>query len=121
MALFLCIESFLLVETARIMSTNRLKEIASVLAETDDRELIEAFLKSILTRNEIDEIATRWELVKLLDGGMSQRKIADRLGVSLCKITRGSRELKKTHSPFRTKIEKHKEIVKKQPAKKQAE
>jgi TrpR family trp operon transcriptional repressor len=103
-----------------IMATNRLKEIASVLAGTDDLEQIEAFLKSILTKNEVDEISTRWELVKLLDGGMSQRKIADRLGVSLCKITRGSRELKKTHSPFRTMIEKHKEIAKQQPAKKQA-
>jgi len=119
--LFLYIESFLLIETSEIMSTNRLKEIASVLATTDDNEKIEAFLKSILTKNEVDEISTRWELVKLLDGGLSQRKIADRLGVSLCKITRGSRELKKAHSPFRAMIEKYKEIMKLQPVKKPAE
>ena len=52
--------------------------------------------------------------MKLLHDGMSQRKIADRLGLSLCKITRGSRELKKAHSPFKAMIEKHKEIVKQQ-------
>lgn len=98
-----------------------LKEIASVLAATDDREQIEAFLKSILTKNEIDEISTRWELVKLLDNGMSQRKIADRLSISLCKITRGSRELKKTHSPFRAMIDKHKELAKQPPVKRQTE
>ncbi len=79
MTLFLYIESFLLIETVMHMSASKLKEIASVLATTHDQEQIEAFLKSILTKNEVDEISTRWELVKLLDGGMSQRKIADRL------------------------------------------
>lgn len=121
MTLFLYIESFLLIETVMHMSASKLKEIASVLATTQDQEQIEAFLKSILTKNEVDEISTRWELVKLLDGGMSQRKIADRLSISLCKITRGSRELKKVHSPFRAMIEKYKEIIKQQPVKKQAE
>lgn len=94
---------------------NKLKEIARVLADTSDQEVIEAFLKSILTKNEIDEISGRWELVKLLHDGMSQRKIAERLGVSLCKITRGSRELKKSHSPFKAMIEKHMTDTEKKP------
>ncbi len=84
---------------------NKLKEISRVLAATGDEELIESFLQSLLTRYEIDEISSRWELVKLLNSGMTQRKIADRLGLSLCKITRGSRELKKSRSPFKAMIE----------------
>ncbi len=95
---------------------SQLKEIAGVLAEIDDRALIERFLKSILTRNEIREIELRWELVKLLHGGMSQRKISEKLGVSLCKITRGSRELKKNPSAFRDMIEKHVAMGKKTTA-----
>ncbi|OHD63790.1 MAG: hypothetical protein A2176_14565 [Spirochaetes bacterium RBG_13_51_14] len=91
---------------------NKLKEIAGVLAATGNAEMIEDFFKSILTKYEVDEISSRWELVKLLHDGMSQRKIADKLGLSLCKITRGSRELKKSHSPFKSMIEKHKEIMK---------
>lgn len=87
-----------------------LREIARVLAETGDGDQIESFLRSILTKNEIEEISSRWELVKLLYDGMSQRKIAEKLGVSLCKITRGSKELKKPRSPFRAMIEKHREI-----------
>lgn len=85
---------------------NSIKEIASVLASTDDEKLVERFLKSILTKNELKEIALRWELVKLLYDGMSQRKISEKLGVSLCKITRGSRELKKKPSAFKEMIEK---------------
>ncbi|MBN1495802.1 MAG: transcriptional regulator [Spirochaetes bacterium] len=94
---------------------NKLKEIARVLSVTSDAESIEGFLKSILTRNEIDEISGRWELVKLLHEGMSQRRIAERLGLSLCKITRGSKELKKSRSPFKTMIETHRSINEKKP------
>ncbi len=89
----------------------KIREIARVLSAVDDEALIGEFLKSILTENEISEISSRWELVKLLRAGMSQRKISEKLGLSLCKITRGSRELKKKHSPFLRMIELHEEIA----------
>lgn len=109
--MFLYIETLLYVETFVFVSSamNKIKEIAQILSVTEDSELIEGFLKSILTRNEIDEISSRWELVKQLHNGVSQRKIAERFGLSLCKITRGSRELKKNPSAFRIMIEKFRE------------
>jgi TrpR family trp operon transcriptional repressor len=110
--MFLFIESYLLIETTRLPAMNKLKEIAGVLAASGDEELIEGFLKSILTKNESEEISSRWELVKLLDDGLSQRKIAEKLGISLCKITRGSRELRKSRSPFKAMIETHRKIQK---------
>jgi TrpR family trp operon transcriptional repressor len=78
-----------------------LGELAQALAETNDRDLIEAFLRGLLTPAETADIAARWALVKELDNKVSQREIARDLGISLCKITRGSRELKKPDSPFR--------------------
>ncbi len=87
-----------------------IKELSVTLAATDNSELIEDFLKSILTPNEISEVSSRWELVKQIDEGVSQRKIAENLGLSLCKITRGSRELKKDNSSFKKMIDKWKEI-----------
>lgn len=76
-------------------------EIAEVLARVDDAGLIFDFLKCILTKRELAEVDGRWELVKRLARGESQRAIARRLGMSLCKITRGSRELKKRNSAFK--------------------
>lgn len=90
----------------------KINEISKALAQTKDPEQIEEFLNSILTKNEAKEISSRWELVKLLKQGMSQRKIADKLGLSLCKITRGSKELKKESSPFNHMIELYKKITK---------
>lgn len=75
-------------------------EMSMTLAHTDDAELIEEFFYSILTPSEQETVAARWELVKLIDQGYSQRKISEMLGLSLCKITRGSKELKKENSAF---------------------
>jgi len=82
-----------------------LDQIAGILARIGDRKLIREFLICILTEYEIKEIAGRWELVKLLYDGMSQRRIAEQLGMSLCKITRGSKELKKRGSAFKTVLD----------------
>jgi TrpR family transcriptional regulator, trp operon repressor len=68
---------------------------------TSDPQLIEEFLYSLFTSSEADEIAKRWALVKQIARGRPQREIAKDLGLSLCKITRGSRELKKEASAFK--------------------
>lgn len=89
---------------------NAIGELARVLASTDDKDLIEDFLHRILTPNELHSVASRWALTKLISQGMSQRKIAEKLGLSLCKITRGSKELKAENSSFRTMIEKDSQL-----------
>lgn len=86
-------------------------ELAVALARTQDAELVAAFLGSLLTENELREVADRWALVRLMDEGLSQRKIAERLGLSLCKITRGSRELKRRNSPFKHMIRVYRESL----------
>ena len=89
---------------------NRFREIAAVLAETDDATMIERFFTSFLTPRELQELSQRWELVKLLDEGRTQRGIAAKLGISLCKITRGSRELKKNPSYFKMMIDRYRKL-----------
>lgn len=81
------------------------QQIVTVLAESTDRELISDFLSSLLTDKEREEVTSRWALVRLIDEGVSQRSIAGRLGLSLCKITRGSKELKKENSSFKRMID----------------
>ena len=79
---------------------HNIAEMAHAL-EGADAPLIEDFFYSLLTPSEADEMAKRWALVKELARGRPQRRIAEDLGLSLCKITRGSRELKKEGSSFR--------------------
>ncbi|HEY3400608.1 MAG TPA: Trp family transcriptional regulator [Geothrix sp.] len=84
-----------------------LRELASLFDQVQDPRLVERFLREILTPSEIGGISARWELVKRLDEGQSQRAISAELGLSLCKITRGSRELKKPRSALRAMLERH--------------
>ena len=53
----------------------------------------------------LQNIANRWLLVKEIDAGTTQREIANKFSMSLCKITRGSRELNKADSAFRKMLE----------------
>jgi TrpR family trp operon transcriptional repressor len=85
-----------------------LGELSRTLAGIRDSEFIEDLLRCLLTPAETADIAARWALVKALDEGHPQREIAKNLGVSLCKITRGSRELKKPNSAFRRVLERMK-------------
>ena len=82
-----------------------LSEMAGALAKTDDPGLISDFLYCLLTPAEIADIAARWALVKELKRKTPQREIARDLGISLCKITRGSRELKKPGSAFQRMLD----------------
>jgi TrpR family trp operon transcriptional repressor len=82
-----------------------LRELSLTLAAIQEPEFIEDFLRCLLTPAETADIAARWALVKALDEGHPQREIARGLGISLCKITRGSRELKKPNSAFRRVLE----------------
>jgi len=77
-----------------------LNELACCLAKTRDPGFVKDLLRCLLTPAETADIAARWALVKALKRKVPQREIASDLGVSLCKITRGSRELKKPGSAF---------------------
>ncbi|MDR0472151.1 MAG: trp operon repressor [Treponema sp.] len=75
-------------------------EMIKIMVRSGDPVLVKNFLKCLLTPSEAADIAARWALVKSLDKKIPQREIARQLGLSLCKITRGSRELKKPDSAF---------------------
>ena len=86
-----------------------LREIADHLAAMTDATAIQQFFAEILTPRERSDLASRWRLMKLLLAGRTQRSIAAELGLSLCKITRGSRELKRQDSICRQLILKESE------------
>ncbi len=56
------------------------------------------FFEDLLTPAELADVALRWKLLKALHQGTTQRKIAETYGISLCKITRGSKVLKNKDS-----------------------
>ncbi len=73
-------------------------ELAAALTQVRTQADMRLFLEEVLTPGERHDLTLRWQLLRMLTEGISQRTIAKELGISLCKITRGSRELRKEKS-----------------------
>lgn len=74
------------------------RELAEAFCRIDKPAVMSKFFEEIFTPAEIDDFVLRWRLMEMLLEGVPQREISSELGISLCKITRGSRILKKKNS-----------------------
>ncbi|HER43890.1 MAG TPA: transcriptional regulator [Candidatus Eisenbacteria bacterium] len=75
--------------------------LVKVFCSIDDPRTMKRFMREIFTPSELEDISKRWQVMELLRRGHSQRGIASMLGVSLCKITRGSKVLRRGGSVSR--------------------
>ncbi len=77
------------------------QELIEIFAKIgSDKKLLFLFLKDILTPNEFEAIALRWQIVKKLSKGEVHRDIAGELGLGISTVTRGSRMLRNKHGGF---------------------
>jgi len=82
------------------MNQQHFQELCRAFSKIQTVEEAEKFLRDILTPQELESIAERLQIVKLLAKGMPHRKVAAKLGVSISKTTRGSRVLQFGTSGF---------------------
>ncbi|MFA6523638.1 MAG: Trp family transcriptional regulator [Candidatus Peribacteraceae bacterium] len=78
-----------------------LRDVFELFAKIKNVKEAEMLLRDILTPQELDSVAERWELIRELAKGTPQREIAAKLHLSISKITRGSRMLKYGSGGFR--------------------
>ncbi len=78
-----------------------IREICTLLSAVEDENFIFEFFQCLFTPSELKDFSNRWHLVKELRAGTTQREIARKYSMSLCNITRGSKELKKENSAFK--------------------
>lgn len=77
-------------------NTNKeLDELIKTLLKIGSKEQMQDFLEGILTPKELLEIPNRFLIIKMLKKGISQHEVANRLGVGISTVTRGSKELQK--------------------------
>lgn len=78
-------------------NTRQFNELVNVLLNIKSKEQMIDFLYGILTPKEIDQLSTRLQIVKMLKKGVSQQKVAQKLGVGIATVERGAREIKVYH------------------------
>ncbi|MFB6225919.1 MAG: Trp family transcriptional regulator [Candidatus Paceibacteria bacterium] len=75
------------------MSKHNNQKLSSFLQRALEEDNLDLALKVLLTDQEQEEFTKRVQILSLLEDGMTQREVSERLGVSLTTVTRGSKEL----------------------------
>lgn len=76
------------------------KELCELVASVKDEKETDLLLKDLLTPQERETLEERWQIVQELAKGTSQRKIAEKLGISISTVTRGSLAFQYGHQGF---------------------
>ncbi len=84
------------------------RELVGVFAGIKSPEEMDRFLHEILTPKELEDVWRRWQILNEISEGFPQREIAERHQMSLCKVTRGSKVLRKPQSICRKIINQRK-------------
>lgn len=75
------------------------RKIAKLLASLSEDEIVD-FLEGFLSPKELESLDNRLKIVKLLKQGYSQRQIAQKVGVGIATVTRGSNMIKEGHFDY---------------------
>jgi TrpR-related protein YerC/YecD len=65
-----------------------LDELAAAFVRLRNREEAMRFLRDLCTRGELEALAHRWQIVRLLDDGVPYVEIAERVHTSTATVTR---------------------------------
>ncbi len=70
------------------------KDLIALLCTISDSDEMNAVLEALLTGKELEEIARRVQIFRLLAKPLTQREVAARLGVGIATVTRGAHAIK---------------------------
>ena len=77
------------------------KELINLIDSSRNKGEMDGLLTALLTPSEYEELAKRWQIVKKLIEGVTQREIKKELNVSIATVTRGSREIQYGNGVFK--------------------
>ncbi len=89
-----------------ISERKRLEELADAFMTMRSRDELLRFLRDLCTRSELDALAHRWQIARLLDEGeLSYVEIAERAGGSTATVTRVAQWLHDGTGGYRTALD----------------
>lgn len=82
-----------------------MQDLFGAIESLDDQEEVERFLRDLCTLSELETMAHRWEVVKLLDQGLPYQEIARRTGASTTTVTRVAHWLRYGEGGYRIALD----------------
>jgi TrpR-related protein YerC/YecD len=85
--------------------TSEIEELCQAIASLRSVEEIERFLRDLCTLSELEAMAHRWEVAKLLDEGLPYLAVAERTGASTTTVTRVAQWLRRGEGGYRLALD----------------
>lgn len=81
------------------------RDLFATVASLRTKEEAERFLRDLCTRSELDAMAHRWQVARLLDQGLPYVEVAHRAHASTTTVTRVSQWLRRGEGGYRLALE----------------
>lgn len=85
--------------------TKEHRDLFATVASLRTKEEAERFLRDLCTRSELDAMAHRWQVARLLDEGLPYVEVARRAHASTTTVTRVSQWLRRGEGGYRSALE----------------
>ena len=89
--------------------TPEMTELFEAISKLETREEAEAFFRDLCTLSELEAMAHRWQVARLLEQGLPYLEIAEQTGASTTTVTRVAHWLRHGEGGYRLALERAKE------------
>ena len=88
------------------LKAKEINKLYDAIVSIEERKECEEFLRDLLTKTELNEVATRWLVARLLDKGTTYIEIEDITGLSSTTVARVHKWLKKSKGGYVAMLDK---------------
>jgi TrpR-related protein YerC/YecD len=88
--------------------TKQMRELVEAIRSLSTRDQLESFLRDLCTIGELETLAQRWQVARLVHQGLPYLEVAEKTGASTTTVTRVAHWLNHGEGGYRSAIEKTK-------------
>src|SRR3954452_2793009 len=85
--------------------TKEMRALFEAILGLQSKAELEAFLRDLCTLSELEAMAHRWEVARLVDKGLPYTEVAERTGASTATVTRVALWLRHGEGGYRTALD----------------
>jgi TrpR-related protein YerC/YecD len=86
-------------------ATKEMRELFDAIRSLETRAETEAFFRDLCTLSELEAMAHRWQVARLLEQGLPYLEIAERTGASTTTVTRVAHWLRHGEGGYRAALD----------------
>jgi TrpR-related protein YerC/YecD len=100
----------LMAEARHTWATKPMREVFDAILSLETRAEVESFFRDLCTMSELEAMAHRWEVARLLEKGLPYLEIAEKTHASTTTVTRVAHWLKHGEGGYRLALDRRRGV-----------